>query len=46
MLTIDRGTDGVLHLFAHGQLTTQDYANFVPGCSRLAADRRPKQGYD
>ena len=41
MLTIDRGTDGVLYIFADGQLTTQDYANFVPRFEQLARLSHP-----
>lgn len=36
MLTIERRPDGLLHIRADGQLTTEDYTEFVPQFERLA----------
>ena len=36
MLTIEKRSDGVLRIFADGQLTTADYAAFVPRIEQLA----------
>ena len=36
MLTIEKRADGVLRIFADGQLTTDDYADFVPRFEQLA----------
>ena len=36
MLTIDRRSDGILAIYADGQLTTDDYADFVPRFETLA----------
>ena len=36
MLTIEKRADGVLHIFADGQLTTEDYVDFVPRFEALA----------
>ncbi len=36
MLTVERRPDGILHIRADGQLTTEDYAQFVPRFERLA----------
>ena len=38
MLTIERRADGVLHVFADGQLTTEDFEGFVPRFDALAGD--------
>ena len=38
MLTIEKRADGVLHIFADGQLTTEDYAGFVPRFETLAGE--------
>ena len=40
MLTIEKRADGVLHIFADGQLTTDDYTDFVPRFERLAQEGR------
>jgi len=39
MLTIDRKPDGILVIKADGQLTTQDYVDFVPRFENLVGDR-------
>ena len=36
MLTIEKRSDGVLQICADGQLTTDDYATFVPQFEQLA----------
>lgn len=36
MLTIEKPSDGVLRIFADGQLTTDDYAGFVPRFEQFA----------
>ena len=36
MLTIDRRPDGILAIYADGQLTTDDYTQFVPRFEALA----------
>ena len=36
MLTIEKRADGVLAIHADGQLTTDDYTNFVPRFEQLA----------
>ena len=41
MLTVERRPDGVLHIAADGQLTTEDYAEFVPRFERLAHPSNP-----
>lgn len=41
MLTIDRGGDGILRIFADGKLAPDDYASFVPPFEHLAADAPP-----
>ena len=38
MLTIEKRTDGVLRIYADGQLTTDAYADFVPRFEQLAKD--------
>ena len=36
MLTIEERGDGILHIIADAQLTTEEYAEFVPRFERLA----------
>jgi len=36
VLTIEKRADGVLHIVADGQLTTEDYAEFVPRFEKFA----------
>lgn len=36
LLTAERRPDGILHIRADGQLTTENYAEFVPQFERLA----------
>ena len=38
MLTIERGADGVLHIVADGQLTTEDFDGFIPRFDTLAGE--------
>ena len=38
MLTIEKRPDGVLNIFADGQLTTDDYTDFVPRFEQLAQE--------
>ena len=38
MLTIDRRADGVLHIVADGQLTTEDFDGFIPRFDALAGE--------
>lgn len=41
MLTIERRSDGLLHMQIDGQLTTEEYAAFVPQFERLAGPSSP-----
>ena len=41
MLKIEPRTDGVLHIVADGQLTTEDYVGFVPRFEQLAHPSHP-----
>lgn len=41
MLTIEKRSDGILHIVADGQLTTEEYVEFVPRFEALADRRRP-----
>lgn len=41
MLTIEKWPDGILHIVADGQLTTEEYADFVPLFERLSDRPRP-----
>ena len=41
MLKIQRRADGVLHIVADGQLTTEDYIEFVPRFEQLAHATNP-----
>lgn len=41
MLTIEKRPDGILHIVADGQLTTEEYADFVPRFEGLADRPRP-----
>lgn len=41
MLTVDKRPDGILHVQADGQLTTEDYVAFVSRFERLAEPSSP-----
>lgn len=41
MLIIERRPDGLLHIRADGQLTTEGHTEFVPQCERLAHPSSP-----